>query len=229
VILQLEYDSFPPSQAELVTDEFRLEAKRWATTVLQTKLSEPIEFAEGVVGTLLGVKQALLEGEAAWRENHFTLTLHAFTLEQVVFLHMLRISYDRGSGTFAVVEDEVWGTACILERFNLPNDDWLEWFVRGPRCPACEIMPDMTTEYLSCDLCGYADYQDDSPDSVRVRFFGEPKNKALAASIRAMLSGAVEEPDRARRLYLRYRLDNLRSYLAPSQPTGLKPLPWEES
>jgi hypothetical protein len=228
MILQLQYDAFPPLQAALVAEEFRLGAKHWLARVLQTRVAEPIEFAEGVVTSRFGMSPVLPERDAPWPENHFRFSLHAFTAEQVVVLLLLRVSYDRTSGSFTTLKDEVLDSACILDRYSFPGDDWLEWFARGPRCPACAIMPDMTSEYLPCELCEYADYRHDSPDTVRDSFFGDPKRRALADSVRIMLRGAVDEPDRTRRLYLRYRLANLERYLDPSTRTGLRSLPWEE-
>jgi hypothetical protein len=228
VILRLEYARSPEGQAERATDTFRRRAAEWAERLLTDEVSFSVAFAEGSVGTLLGVEGALFAEEAPWEANQYSLDLNAFGATEAAYLHVFRVEYDAQTATFQALSGDVL-PACCLEPLTLPGDDWLANFVMGPRCPACRILPDMTAEYLPCELCDYADYRDDSPSSARERFLSQPHGEALAEGVKAMLRSASTEPDPARRLYVRYRLMHLQSYIEPSLPGGLKPLPWEES
>ena len=103
-----------------------------------------------------------------------------------------------------------------------PDENFFRWFLDSARCAGCGVFPDVTFNYVDCDLCGYADYADESPEAARDRFTRAPETPALVAAIQRLFNAVRTEIDPVRATYLRYRLRQV-----ATKPTkALDPLPW---
>jgi len=113
--------------------------------------------------------------------------------------------------------------ALTVEPYDVPEAAGLDWFIRGPRCPSCGVFPEMTSEYLPCRLCDYADYDSDVETACH-RFLQAPETPTLVAAVRRLFGLLESEPPGARATYLRYRV----SALADVPKSALDPIPWCE-
>jgi hypothetical protein len=215
-VLTLRYQAFrSPYKAALARAPFPERAEAYARRLLRSELS----FTPGLIDGWVGSEH----DDPRFMEPHnltrdfFRFDLRAFTADAAAQVRS-EVRYKILGGQFEARPD---GTV-VVAPLPLPDRQWVDWFLNGRRCPACDVFPDVTGEHFPCELCGYADYRDDDPGDVQRRLRSSPDDASLLAAVGAILAASRSEGDPLRRTYLRFRL----SEMSRACRMAMKPLPW---